>query len=132
MLTVWTVESQAGQQVTDSASQVHKPPAIRSVRLAVRDTRFFSTNARTRATWGYKAATLRPLEDRHGDPAVAPHMGHGTVVKSGFIRGPVRGDQGEECQVSGRLIIFLQKEAIVGDLGHKAMWQRRPSSQVPP
>ena len=130
MVTVWIVDSQAGQQITDSASPVHIPPAVRNARLAVSDTPFFSTNARTRATWGYKAAILCPRAERHGVPALAPHLGHGTVVKSGFIPGPCAETQGEESQVSGRLTIFLQTKATVGDLDHKAMWVRCNGSPV--
>lgn len=95
VFTIWTVDSHAGQQETDSTSHAHKPPAVRSARLAGTDTRSLSANARTRATWGYKLATLCPLADRHGDPALAPHLGHGTDVKSGFIREPHAETRGE-------------------------------------
>jgi hypothetical protein len=98
VFTVWAVNSQARQQVADATSQVHnRPPTFSknwlstalSVGLAASDARTFSKNTRMRATCECPAGILFPPADRHSDPAVALHLGHGIVVKSAFISGSI-------------------------------------------
>lgn len=125
MFTVGTVDSQAGQQVTDSTSHAHKPPAARRVRLADKDARCFSANARTRSMWGYASAILRPPVDWQDDPAGAPHLGHRTNLKLGLIQARTRGararEPGGEIRFRLALLFSLRVRGIVGDFSHRAM-----------
>ena len=124
MFTVGVVDLQAGQQVADSGSRGHKAPAAPSVRLGGADALFFSTKARTRSMWGYAAAIGRPAADLQGEPAVAPHLGHGTALKLGFMavrtQGPMRGNPGEECGLLVARLFSVGASTSVGDLSHRA------------
>ena len=82
--TIWTVDSEQRQEVTNPTSQVHKSPAARSVSLRASKIRSVSANKRTRLMWGYAEAILWPLADWHGAPVDAPHVGHCTTLKLGF------------------------------------------------
>ena len=79
--------------------------------------------------WGYAAAIWRPPADRQGDPAVAPHLGHGTALKLGFIsaktRGAVRGNPGGKLRSQGAQLFSCRGEAAVGDLSHRAGCHQR-------